>query len=98
MKRLNFHTIQDKIELSRLLDRTFEVLGESPLQVRQKAVAWDCGISEHIFTRLRNLHRNPADAANLNVEDFHILLSNTLFRFPTVKLWLDDDGEIFFEM
>lgn len=98
MKRIYPRQIQDKFYLSRLLEKYLTTLEESPMQVKLRALAYDSRIPESIFRRLMNLHNNPADAPNINAEDFHILFSNIMFRYPTVKMWLQDDGEIFFEM
>ena len=98
MRRLYPQRVQDKFYLSRLLELYLQTLQTCPLQVQLKALSWDTQIPEAIFHRLLNLHRNPSDAPNINAEDFHILFSNIMFRFPTVRLWLQDDGEIFIEM
>ncbi len=98
MKRLRPHQIQDKFYLSRLLELYITTLQESPLELRLKGLAYDTYIQESIFHRLMNLYRNPEDAPNINAEDFHILFANIMFRFPTVKLWLMDDGGVVFEM
>lgn len=44
------------------------------------------------------LYRNPEDAVHINAEDFHIVFSNIMFRFPTVKMWLTEHGEVLFEL
>lgn len=98
MKRLRPYQIKDKFYLSRLLELYITTLQESPLELRLKGLAYDTCIQESIFRRLMNLYRNPNDAPNINAEDFHILFANIMFRFPTVKLWLKDDGEVVFEM
>ncbi len=98
MRRLYPRRIQDKFYLSRLLELYLHALQSSPLQIHLKALSWDSQIPEDIFHRLMDLHRNPADAPNINAEDLHIVFSNIMFRFPTVKLWLQDDGEVFIEM
>jgi len=98
MKRLYPRQIKDKFYLSRLLEKYLTTLEESPMQVRLRVLAYNSKIPESIFRRLMNLHNNPEDAPNINAEDYHILFSNILFRYPTVKMWLQDDGEVFFEM
>lgn len=98
MRRLYPRRIQNILYLSRLLEAYLQALRESPLQVQVKTLSWESQIPESIFYRLRDLHRNPADATHINAEDFHILFSNIMFRFPTVKLWLQDDGGLFIEM
>lgn len=98
MKRIYPRQIQDKLYLSRLLEQYVTTLEESPMQVKLRALAYNSKIPESIFIRLMNLHRNPADAPNINAEDYHILFSNIMFRYPTVKMWLQEDGQIFFEM
>jgi hypothetical protein len=98
MKRLHPRDIQDKFYLSRLLELYITTLQESPLELRLKGLAFDICIPESIFLRLMRLYQNPEDAPNINPEDFHILFANIMFRFPTVKMWLADDGELVFEM
>ena len=98
MKRLYPRRIHDKFFLSRLLEQYLQVLANSPLQVPLRALAFNSQIPESVFRRLMDLHRNPADAANIDARDYHILFSNIMFRYPTVKMWLQDDGEVFFEM
>ena len=98
MKRIYPRQIKDKFYLSRLLGQYLTTLEESPMQVRLRALAYNSQIPESIFRRLMNLHNNPEDAPNINAEDYHILFSNIMFRYPTVKMWLQDDGEVFFEM
>lgn len=98
MKRIYPRQIQDIFYLSRLLEKYLTTLEESPMQVKLRALAYNSQIPESIFQRLMNLHRDPSDAPNINAEDYHILFSNIMFRYPTVKMWLQDDGEVFFEM
>ena len=98
MQRLRPHQIKDKFYLSRLLELYITTLQESPLELRLKGLAYDTGIQESIFHRLMNLYRCPEYASNINAEDYHILFANIMFRFPTVKMWLMDDGEVVFEM
>lgn len=98
MKRLLPHLIQDKFFLSRLLELYITTLQASPLELRLKGLAYDTGIPESIFQRLMDLSCNPADAPNIDAKDFHILFSNIMFRFPTVKMWLTKEGEVVFEM
>jgi hypothetical protein len=98
MRRIYPRQIQDKFYLSRLLEKYLTTLEESPMQVKLRALAYNSKIPESIFQRLINLHHDPADAPNINAEDYHILFSNIMFRYPTVKMWLQDDGEVFFEM
>ena len=98
MTRLHPRQIQNKFYLSRLLELYITTLQESPLELRLKGLAYDTGIQESIFRRLMNLYCNPEDAPNINAEDFHILFANIMFRFPTVKMWLTEDGEVVFEM
>lgn len=96
MKRIYPRQIQDKFYLSRLLESLLQTLEECPLQVRLRALSYDSHIPESIFVRLKNLHRHPEDAPNINAQDFHIVFSNVLFRYPTVKMYEQDDGSVFF--
>jgi hypothetical protein len=98
MKRLYPRHIRDPFFLSGLLELYLRHLEESELQVPLKTLAFNSDIPESIFIRLMQLHKNPADAPNIRVEDFHILFSNIMFHYPTIKIWQQDDGGIFFEM
>lgn len=98
MKRIYPRRIQDKFFLSQLLEQYLAALEASPMQVTLRALAYNSQIPESIFHRLVNLQHDPRDAPNINAEDYHILFSNIMFRYPTVKIWLQDDGVVFFEM
>jgi hypothetical protein len=98
MRRIYPARIHDKLYLSRLLDLLLHTLRECPLQVQRRALSYDAQIPESVFQRLQNLHRCPEDAPNITPQDFHILFANILFRYPTVRLYEQPDGSIFFEM
>jgi hypothetical protein len=98
MKRIYPHRIQDKLHLSRLLEAYLRALEHSPLQVRLQALSFDTQIPESIFLRLMALHHTPNDMQNIDKEDFYILFANIGFRYPTVKMWEQEDGTVFFEM
>jgi hypothetical protein len=98
MKRLYPRRIQDKMYLSRLLERYLQALEESPMQVHLRALSYNSKIPESVFRRLAGLHRQPSDATHIDATDFHVVFSHIMFRYPTVRIWLQDDGEFFFEM
>jgi hypothetical protein len=98
MRRIYPARIHDKLYLSRLLDLLLHTLAECPLQVQRRALSYDAQIPESIFERLQYLHRHPEDAPNINAQDYHILFANILFRYPTVRLYEQADGSIFFKM
>lgn len=98
MKRIYPTRIHDKFYLSRLLDLLLLTLEDCPLQVHLRALSYDAQIPESIFQRLQNLHRRPEDALHITAQDYHILFANILFRYPTVRLYEQEDGSIFFEM
>lgn len=98
MKRIFPRAIQDKFQLSYILEQYLGALEASPLQVRLSAIAYDTRIPECIFQRLVDLQRNPDDMPYIQAADFHIVFSNVLSRFPTVKIWQQEDGEIFIEL
>ncbi len=98
MKRIYPYRIQDKFYLSRLLNLLLHTLESSPLHVELRALSYDAQIPESIFRRLQDLHRQPEDAPNITAQDYHILFANILFRYPTVRLYEQQDGSIFFEM
>ena len=98
MKRIHPRQIEDKFVLSQLLERFLLTLQHSPLEVRLRALSYDSGIPENILLRLQNLHRNPEDAVNIQATDYHIVFANLLFRYPTIRLWLQRNGDVFIEM
>jgi hypothetical protein len=98
MTRLNPHRIQDKFYLSYLLEQYLTALETSPMQVRLSDLAYDSRIAEPIFRRLMALQHHPEDAEHIQVEDFHIVFSNILFRYPTVKMWGQPNGDVFIEL
>ncbi len=98
MKRIYPARIQDKFYLSRLLELLLHTLANSPLQVQLKALSYDAQIPECIFQRLQNLHRTPDDAPNITAEDYHIVFANILFRYPTIRMFEQPDGSVFFKM
>lgn len=97
MKRLYPRRIHDKFLLSHLLEHYLHTISQPPLNVYLQALAYDSQIPESVFRRLTNLTKDPEDAPNLKAEDYHIVFSNIMFRYPTVKMWAASDGTVFFE-
>ena len=98
MRRLYPRRIRDTFFLSGLLEQYLRHLAESELQVSLKALAYNSAIAESVFIRMAQLHKNPADMPHISAEDYHILFSNIMFHYPTIKIWRQEDGGIFFEM
>lgn len=98
MKRLYPQRIRNKFFLSRLLELYLCQLETSDLHVSQKALAFNSDIPETIFTRMRQLYKNPSDATQIRTGDYHIVFSNIMFHYPTIKIWMMDDDSVFFEM
>ena len=98
MQRLHPRRLHDKLLLSQLFDRFLTALQQSPLEVKLRALSYDSGIPEAVLLRLQNLHRHPEDAPNIDAEDYHIVFANLLFRYPTIRLWRQRNGELFIEM
>lgn len=98
MKRLYPRRIRNKFFLSRLLDLYLCELQTSDLHVSLKALAYNSDIPETVFTRMIQLYKNPADAGQIRTGDYHIVFSNIMFHYPTIKIWLHKDGSVFFEM
>ena len=98
MKRLRHRNISDLLFLSLMLDTYLKALQASPLHVQLSALAYDARIPASVLQRLVDLQRNPDDAAHIRASDFHTVFANTLFRYPTVKLWQLSDGSIFVEI
>ncbi|HNE29401.1 MAG TPA: hypothetical protein PKL15_15405 [Saprospiraceae bacterium] len=97
-KRVYPRQIRDKLRLSLLLDQLLCLLADSPLQVSLRALSYDTHIPAGVFERLSTLRHDPADAPNIELEDFYIVFSNVLFRYPTVKIFRQADGELFFTL
>lgn len=98
MKRLYPRRIRDLFFLSYILERYLTALANSPMQVSLAALAYDTRIPEAVFHRLLQLRSNPEDAVYIQPEDFHILFSNILFRYPTVRIWQELEGGIYIEL
>lgn len=98
MKRIFPKTLRDKIRLSQVLEQYLIALNEPPMEISTARLAFETRIPEQVFIRLAELARNPADADNIEPEDFHILFSNICFRYPTVRIWQQPDGGIYIEM
>jgi hypothetical protein len=81
-----------------MLDTFLIALQQPPLHVTLSALAYDTKIPESILLRLVALQHNPDDAAHIHAADFHTVFANTLFRYPTVKLWQLADGSVYVEM
>lgn len=89
--------IQDKAVLCRLLNRYLEALETSPLGVRLHTLSHDTQIPEAVFQRLLAANAQADNDEEITTADYHILFSNLMFRFPTVRIWEDRAGEWFFE-
>jgi hypothetical protein len=97
MKRIYPHYIQDNQQLSVLLTKYLAALQASPLEVQLRELSANTLIPEGIFNRLCATNNVPPDD-EIQPSDYHILFANLLFRYPTVKIWEQDDHEIVFEM
>jgi hypothetical protein len=98
MNRIYPKQLQDILALSRLLEAYLAALEQSPMQVSVSALSFDTRIPLSIFRQLRDLHKYPDGASGIHAADFHILFANIMFRYPTVRIWQQQNGSIFFEM
>jgi hypothetical protein len=98
MHRINFHHIKDTLQLSSILDQILLVLVDSDLKVTPKSLSYDTEINELTFDILRNLKNTPDWFDKFSANDFHAVLSSILFRYPTLKIWKDANGDFFFEV
>jgi len=98
MKRIFPRSIHNKFQLSYILEQYLGALHDSPMHVPLSSLAFETRIAEHVFQRLLNLRLDPKDAQNIQAEDFHIMFSNLQFRYPTLKIWELEGGEVFIEM
>ena len=98
MRRFFPQQIHDKIFLSRLLEYYLVFLQESPLELRLKGLAYDTGIPIGVFERLMDVYKNPGSDVEVTIEDFHIIFRNIMFRYPSVRLWISGESEVFIEI
>lgn len=98
MRRIFPRRINDKFQLSFILEEYLNALRDSPLRVYLGTLAYETRIPETVFQRLLNLRADPLDAQHVQAEDFHILFSNVQFRYPTLKIWELENGGIFIEL
>ncbi len=99
MTTQRFHPTRcrDAHRLSMTLDRVLSRLEDDPVGLTCRALGYDTGIPESVWTRLREAHRRPDMAAGVTETDFHIAFANLLFRYPTIKLWTTPEGTVFLE-
>lgn len=99
MKRIYPHKIQDNCLLANILDQYLAALKESPLHVGLRELSMDTLIPESVFIRLiQEKNGEMLSDAGITPTDYHILFANLLFRYPTVKIWEQDDRQLFFEI
>ena len=99
MKRIYPHHIQDNRLLSSLLNQYLSALKDSPLHVSLKELSVDTMIPESVFQRLAYISKDKTFVDDeITPTDYHILFANLLFRYPTVKIWEQNDKKIYFEM
>lgn len=98
MKRIYPRRIRNKFFLSQLLEMYVRQLSSSNLHISLQVLAHNSNIPQTVFTRMIYLNDNPADAAQIRTGDYHIVFSNIMFHYPTIKIWMQDDGSVFFEM
>ena len=98
MKRLYPRRIRNRLFLSQLLDSYVEHLKHSEFQVSLRALAYNIGVPESVLLRMTRLYKQPEEAGGMVADDFHIVFSNVMFHFPTIRIWMLDDGSLFFEM
>ncbi|MDX2135849.1 MAG: hypothetical protein SFV52_13755 [Saprospiraceae bacterium] len=99
MTAQRFHPARcrDVCRLSITLDRILSRLEGEPIGLTCRALGYDTGIPESVWTRLREAHRRPDMAEGVTEKDFHIAFANLLFRYPTIKLWTTSEGAVFLE-
>ena len=98
MKRLYPRRLRNRIFLSHLLESYIQHLEQSEIRVSLRTLAYNIGVSESVLLRMTRLYRQPEEAGGIVTDDFHIVFSNVMFHFPTIRIWMLDDGSLFFEM
>lgn len=96
MKRIYPHRLHDCARLSALLGCYLDVLADSPLHVNLTRISVDTDIPVAVLQRLRDCRQQvPSQDSEVTATDFHILFANLLFRYPTVKIWEENQDFIF---
>jgi len=88
---------RDIRQLSSLLDTVLRRLEDEPLRLSRRALGYNTGIPEIVWTKLCAVHQCPETATGVSREDFQVAFANLLFRYPTLKLWMEDDGDVIVE-
>jgi hypothetical protein len=94
MKKIKHHQIKNILSLSTLLDQVLQTLANTDLRVTLKHIAYDTQISEPTFEILRSLNENPDLVDEFKTDDFYAVLSSVLFRYPTLKIWVDEKVDL----
>lgn len=97
MKRILPGRIRDTLYLSKLLAQYLNVLQQAPIQASLRMISHDTRIPEHILELLAYAHLHSEQIKDMTPQDFHVVMSNIMFRYPTVKIWETKDGALFFE-
>lgn len=90
--------LSDTHVLSALLDDLLFAMATSPLHTDIGLIAFETKIPARVLKCLASLHLEPENSADINAGDFHTVFSNILCRYPTIRIWLTDDGRWFFEL
>jgi len=98
MRRILPGRIRDTFYLSKLLGLYLTILQQAPIQASLRVISHDARIPEHILELLAQAHLRAEQLKDIAPEDFHIVFSNIMFRYPTVKIWETKGGEVFFEL
>lgn len=88
---------RDIRHLSSLLDTVLRQLEGEPVRLSRRALGYNTGIPEVVWARLCAVHQYPEMATGVSREDFQIAFANLLFRYPTLKLWIEDNGDVIVE-
>jgi hypothetical protein len=94
MRKIKHHQIKNILSLSTLLDQVLQTLATTELRVTLKHIAYDTPISEPSFEILRSLNENPDLVDEFKTSDFYAVLSSVLFRYPTLKIWVDEKADL----
>lgn len=97
MRRILPGRVRDTLYLSKLLGLYLNILHEAPIKASLRMISHDTRIPEHILELLAQAHLHADQLKGIAPEDFHIVFSNIMFRYPTVKIWETKEGELFFE-
>lgn len=90
---------RDVATLSLLLDQYLALIAGPPFLCSLQTLSYNAGIEAATLNNMAQAHHDLALHPTLTPQDFHLIFSHLMFRYPTVKIYQQPNSmEIFFEM